>query len=177
MHVCSPESQHHLGLHPENWVQQEILPRLCFCETWGAASSLGALTQDGFGPVWETSEDIHKDYQRAGALLLWRQTGRIAVVQPAEKHAPGRISSSFSIPKAVYKRAGEGLLTRACCKGNGFKLKKVRSSLDIKKKFFIVRVKRQWNTLPRNVVNSLEEFKVNFNEDFSCSILSKIDIL
>ena len=50
-------------------------------------------------------------------------------------------------------------------KGNGYKLEEGRFILDTRKKFFTVRMVRQWNRLPSEVVGatSVEVFKARLD--------------
>jgi len=57
-------------------------------------------------------------------------------------------------------------------RGSGFKVEEGRYRLDIRKKFFTVRVVRHWNRLPSEVVNalSLEAFKARLDGALSNTI-------
>jgi len=59
----------------------------------------------------------------------------------------GDLRAAFQYLKGAYRKDGEWLFTRMCCdrtRGNGCKLKEGRFRLDIRKKFFTMRVVRHW---------------------------------
>jgi len=65
----------------------------------------------------------------------------------------GDLVAGFQYLKGAYKKGGGGLFTRAWCdrtRGNDLKLKEGR--LNMRNKFFTMRVVRQRNRLPREIV-------------------------
>ena len=74
------------------------------------------------------------------------------------------------------------LFTGACSdrtRGNGFKLKKGRFRLDIRKKIFTVRVVRHWHRLSREAVDapSLEVFQARLDGALSKLVWWKMSLL
>jgi len=80
----------------------------------------------------------------------------------------GDFTAACQYLKGAYRKDGEGLFTRVFIdrtRGNGCKLKEGRFRLDIRKKFFTMRVVRHWNRLPREAVDAhcLEVFKARLD--------------
>ncbi|GAB0203623.1 hypothetical protein GRJ2_002827900 [Grus japonensis] len=120
-----------------------------------------------WGPQYRRDMELLERVQRRATKML-RHAETVGVVQPGEEKAPERPYSSLPVPKAACQKAGEHLFTRAGSdrtRSNGFKLKEGRFRLDIRKKFFTVRVVRHWNRLPREAVDapSLEVLKARLD--------------
>jgi len=67
------------------------------------------------------------------------------------------LRAAFQYLKGAYRKDGEGLFTRVCSdrtRGNSSKLKEHRFRLDIRKKFFTMRVVKHWHRLPREAVDA-----------------------
>jgi len=80
----------------------------------------------------------------------------------------GDLIAAFQYLKGAYRKDGEGLFTRVCSdrtRRNGCRLKVDRFRLDIRKKFFTMRVVKHWNRFPRDVADapSLEVFKARLD--------------
>jgi len=80
----------------------------------------------------------------------------------------GDLIATFQYLKGAYRKDEEGLFTRVCSdrtRGNGCKLKEGRFRLDIRKKFFTMRVVKHQNRLPREAVAapSLAVFKARLD--------------
>jgi len=76
----------------------------------------------------------------------------------------GNLRAAFQYLNGAYRKDGEALFTRVCSdrtRENGCKLKEGRFRLDIRKKFFTIRVVRHGHRLPGEAVDapSLEVFK------------------
>ena len=78
--------------------------------------------------------------------------------------------ASFQYLKGAYKQEGSQLFERADdsrTRGNGLKLKEGRLRLDVRGKFFTMRVVRCWNSCPERLWMphpSLEVFKARLDE-------------
>ncbi|KFQ10116.1 hypothetical protein N329_00805 [Haliaeetus albicilla] len=127
-----------------------------------------------WGPQQRKDMDLLEQVQRRATKMIRRlehpyyeERLRELGLFSLEK-AQGDLIVAFQYFKRAYKKDGDKPFSRACydgTRGNGFKLKKGRFNLDIRKKFFTIRVVKHWNRLPRGVVDApfLETFKVRLD--------------
>ncbi|KAK4824902.1 hypothetical protein QYF61_021417 [Mycteria americana] len=92
----------------------------------------------------------------------------LGLVSLQERRLWGDLIAAVQYLKGAYKKDRDKLFSRACCnstRGNGFKLKEGRFRLNTRKTFFMMKVVKHWNRLPREVVDApfLETFKVRLD--------------
>jgi len=74
-----------------------------------------------------------------------------------KRRLQGDVIAAFQYLKGAYRKDVENIFSRACSdrtRSNGFKLRDGRLRLGIRKKFFTIRVVKQWNRLPREGVEA-----------------------
>jgi len=94
--------------------------------------------------------------------------GQLGLFSLEKRRLRGDLKAAFQYSKGAYEKDGDRLFSRACwdrTSGNDFKLKEGRFSLDRRKKFFTMRVRKHWKTLTREMVDapSLETFKARLD--------------
>jgi len=99
-----------------------------------------------------------------------------------KRRLQGDLIAAIQYLKVAYRKDGENIFSKACCdrtRSNGFKLMEGRFRLDIRKKFFTIRVVKHWNRLPREVVEapSLETFKVRLDGALRNLVWLKMSLL
>ena len=101
-------------------------------------------------------------------LLYENRLGELGLFSLEKRRLWDYIIVALQDLKGAYRKAREELFIRACSdsrRGNSFKLEEGRFRLDIRKKFFTVRVVTHWNRLPNEAVDapSLEALKVGLD--------------